>query len=492
MELATDRFGFVHKKFQEYFAARWIANEVLLNFDLQIMIDYVNKYIYDISWHEILILALSALPQKQAKTILDHILTLGKIPPFYLKSISLENVKCFKGTHFLNLSNENKPANWTVILGNNGTGKTTLLQCIASLDPLHLKEGTRFADVNKEEQEFEIACHETKNPIQSLVGKIFYDLEDNSPQVKFLVENIDIVYHKYFEGKESGNFYAPIVYAYGASRKSGESLLTGESKSNRHDNLFYDKDLMNAEEWLAQADYASRKTNALAETNLKKIKKILLDILPDVKGFDFKTSENLRNYVEFLTDYGSVRFKDLSLGYRVMISWIVDLARQMFERYPSSSDPLSEPAIVLVDEIDLHLHPSWQRDIIHFLAKHFKKTQFIVTAHSPLIVQSAENVNVVLLQKDIAKGSVSISNEINVTYNGWTLEEILSDLMGLEKTVSDKYLLLTQKFEKAIYEDDAAAAKKIYDKLDKILHPENHLRKLMRIQMAALRGEGVE
>ncbi len=72
-----------------------------------------------------------------------------------------------------------------------------------------------------------------------------------------------------------------------------------------------------------------------------------------------------------------------------MIAWVIDFASRMVDRYPDSPDPLAEPAVVLVDEIDLHLHPKWQRELIGFLTERFPNTQFIVTAHSPLIVQAA-------------------------------------------------------------------------------------------------------
>lgn len=74
VEQAPDQFGFVHKTFQEYFAAKWIANETLLNFDVQIMIDYVEKFIDNAFWQETLLLALRALPKKQVQKILEYIL----------------------------------------------------------------------------------------------------------------------------------------------------------------------------------------------------------------------------------------------------------------------------------------------------------------------------------------------------------------------------------------------------------------------------------
>ncbi len=96
-----------------------------------------------------------------------------------------------------------------------------------------------------------------------------------------------------------------------------------------------------------------------------------------------------------------VSLRDLSLGYQTLIAWMVDLAHRLFERYPDCDNPLEQPAIVLVDEIDLHLHPKWQRTVISRLTRIFKQTQFIVTAHSPLIVQSApKDANIVLLKRE--------------------------------------------------------------------------------------------
>ena len=74
VEQAPDQYGFVHKTFQEYFAAKWIANEALLNFDVQIMIDYVDKFIDNAFWQETLLLALRALPHKQTLKVLEYIL----------------------------------------------------------------------------------------------------------------------------------------------------------------------------------------------------------------------------------------------------------------------------------------------------------------------------------------------------------------------------------------------------------------------------------
>ena len=101
----------------------------------------------------------------------------------------------------------------------------------------------------------------------------------------------------------------------------------------------------------------------------------------------------------------------------------------MFDRYPVSVNPLLEPAIVLVDEIDLHLHPKWQRKIFEYLSEKFPRTQFVVTAHSPLVVQSApKDANIVVLRKE--DDHVVIDNDVE-SVQSWRLDQILdSDLFG--------------------------------------------------------------
>ncbi len=102
----------------------------------------------------------------------------------------------------------------------------------------------------------------------------------------------------------------------------------------------------------------------------------------------------------------------------------------MVERYPDSADPLAEPAFVAVDEIDLHLHPVWQRKLMGFLTKRFPNTQFVATAHSPLVAQAAADANLVVLRRE--GDHVVIDNDVE-NIRGWRIDQILtSDLFGLE------------------------------------------------------------
>jgi hypothetical protein len=115
-----------------------------------------------------------------------------------------------------------------------------------------------------------------------------------------------------------------------------------------------------------------------------------------------------------------------------MFAWTVDLAWRLFEAFPDSPDPLSESAIVLIDEVDLHLHPRWQRDIARRLLTHFPRVQFIATTHSPVTAQEAlaEGGNVAVVRWEDHEARI-----LNrpIPSQKWRFDQLLvSELFGLE------------------------------------------------------------
>ena len=198
--------------------------------------------------------------------------------------------------------------------------------------------------------------------------------------------------------------------------------------------------LLNVERWLLDLDYAESKSKHVLKSNVyNSVKDVLLNILPSVSGIRCTAGSGHfpRASVEFQTRFGWVSLNKLGHGYQAMIAWMVDFVSRLIERYPDSDDALSEPAICLIDEIDLHLHPVWQRKLISYLSVKFPNTQFIVTAHSPLVVQAAANAdaNIAVLVRSKEKDAdgnyyVEIKNNPEDVKN-WRLDQILtSDLFG--------------------------------------------------------------
>ena len=213
--------------------------------------------------------------------------------------------------------------------------------------------------------------------------------------------------------------------------------------------------------------------------------------MPDIEDirFTIPTKEKLTPSVEFKTSFGYwVSINQLSLGYKTMVAWMVDVAARLFQRYPDSDNPLAEPAIILVDEIDLHLHPKWQRKIFDYLSDKFPKTQFIVTAHSPLVVQAApKDANIVVLRKEGDK--VIIDNDVK-SVNDWRIDQILSsELFGNISPRSNDVEQMLERRKELIQKNRLSPSEKVEldrlnEKADKLPYAEsktdNEAREIIR------------
>jgi predicted ATP-binding protein involved in virulence len=366
-------------------------------------------------------------------------------PPAYFLSLSLENVRSFGEKQTIPFARaDGRPAQWTIILGDNGVGKTTVLKALAGLRPdsfiAYGDESDLYVSyffvnyVNK--------IPERSNAIRGLMEvAIQYNGAFLTGNDESYVIKSEIGFDASKKGKhkiQMGSAFRQVhigllCYGYGASRTVGNSTLAINSDSvDTCVSLFDDHaDLLNPEEWFLQMEYSSLKQDEQAKKSLEQVRQVLLQVLPDVTDIRI-SSRGRQQYLELQTPYGWVRLLDMSLGYQTLVVWLTDFASKLIIRYPDSKNPLEEPAIILIDEIDLHLHPSWQRKLIGFLSEIFKNTQFIATAHSPLVVQAAGDVdaNVVLLRRE-GDQTVVVTDVADV--RGWRLDQILtSELFGLE------------------------------------------------------------
>jgi predicted ATP-binding protein involved in virulence len=283
---------------------------------------------------------------------------------------------------------------------------------------------------------------------------------------------------------------ANTVYGYGVVRNMETKGISAEPLFDviaiTAENLLKNSNLINFEDWLFQLDYAAKNRQEKAAFKRDLLKEILTgNIFPDISAIRFVSTEKANNYIEYQTKNGWCRFYELGYGYQAMLAWLMDFIKKLFDRYPDSPNPLKEPAILLVDEIDLHLHPYWQRTIIKYLSDLLPQTQFIVTTHSPFILQSIENVNLYTLRRE---GDQVISTHLgNQSFIGWSIEEILREIMELGDDVhTDYYQQLSQNFDNALNENNYLTAKNTYEAFVKILHPASVERKIMEIQLSQI------
>lgn len=187
------------------------------------------------------------------------------------------------------------------------------------------------------------------------------------------------------------------------------------------------------------------------------------------------------------TPNGEIYFEYLSSGFKSCIYIIHGIIKEIEYRFKKNGGIKVQDyeGIVLIDELDLHLHPQWQARMIYLLKRVLPKAQIIATTHSPHMVQAAE-INEIIALGVNESGSVYVRQLPNVQYGfqGWTVEEILEDVMGLAETRSPMYIEAVTEFEKSIVEENEDRILESYHKLDLMLHPSNPLRKLLKLQLA--------
>lgn len=421
--------------------------------------------------------------------------------PVYFTKLELENVRSFGERQELNLiDTDGRPARWTLLVGDNGVGKTTLLQCLARMRPVFNRPPDENTDPTHDPDlvEPELAGEEDNFVLDALARSIKSTEAKLDAQLSFGVPLsgrrrlprrgtistwIRITRSGgRLTGFERGgetpedidDIEEPLVLAYGAGRHPKTASIEKSVATGLVESLFkVESTLYDAEDLLYRLDYRALKDDEVARVRLDGLKQMLVEVLPDlhrtkdieIHGPPISGSFGVQSGVHVKTPYGNVPLSQLSLGYQTVFAWTVDMAWRLLERYPDSPTPLKEPAIVIVDEIDLHLHPRWQREIREHLTGHFPGIQFIATAHSPLMAQSSLGSNLAVLRK--MNDHALILNDPAVIQE-WRLDQVItSELFGLPSArPQDIEALLDRRYQLAEKQDLSADEKQELEILD--------------------------
>lgn len=395
--------------------------------------------------------------------------------PIYIDSLKMRNLRTFKGdVEVLFAKADGSLSQWTLILGDNGIGKSTLLQSIAWMKP-DLQDTTGIGMSLTKEKIEPFINNETNESLERLVRKDMDSSDFTSIEAKYISGvslnkaqkrsesswcstkmEISLNENRKLEevtpGFDTTNEEIFLknevhIFGYSASRVLGKANIGDAGIEDSLSSFLADNTILyDAEQILHTIHYAALGAPSEREKKryfnyLNVVKEALVSLLPDfenVKSIEISSPRFINNVLQdavlaITTKHGDkLPFGDFSLGYKTVMSWVIDLSWRLFNAYPDSKTPLNEAAIVLIDELDLHLHPVWQREIIRNLSLHFPNVQFIATAHSPLMVQAALQENYAVLKFYEEERCVKIINDLKAI-DGWRIDQILtSDFFGLK------------------------------------------------------------
>lgn len=342
----------------------------------------------------------------------------------YITKIRLKNIRCFEDIE-IDLNAGSGIRKWAVLLGNNGVGKTTLLRCIA----VGLCDRTGAAGLISDLQGDWVRK-------DSSDGKGTIEIELRAPALSRTVSSkLTIVNddgRETIEDFESSFEDSPediLVCAYGAGR--GTYGTRDYTKYRIIDSVYtlfdYELNMQNPELTLRRIQSGE----VDIPTILESIDRILMLSLGSTKLSP--TGITISGPWGTFMPLGSV-----GDGYKSTLTWVTDFLgwAMFYQGNILKREELS--GIVLVDELEQHLHPSWQRNIISLLQDQFPNTQFIVTSHSPLCASgladlSDENCKLVVFERAGDEGPVKAEDVPSL--RGLRADQVLrSRAFGLPET----------------------------------------------------------
>jgi energy-coupling factor transporter ATP-binding protein EcfA2 len=228
-----------------------------------------------------------------------------------------------------------------------------------------------------------------------------------------------------------------------------QRLMDGPEPIARVVSLFReDSSLVESVGWLREI-YLQRLENKPGAAELEKSVLALLDdgLLPDGVRVDQVDSEGLWVFQREVR----LPLRELSDGYRTVAALVMDIVRHLFRTFGAlqieeATDAegsflrVSHQGVVLIDEVDLHLHVSWQQRIGFWLKRHFPNLQFIVTTHSPFICQAADPKGLIRLPAPKEERAAEhVSEDLyNTVVHGSLDDAILTELFGMESPYSEE------------------------------------------------------
>lgn len=398
----------------------------------------------------------------------------------YIKSYTIEQIRSITQLHFE--FDEDHLAGWHVVIGENGTGKTTIIRAI-SLAIL----GPGLAPALRESWANWVAKDQTEGKIQIEVALdsdadgrkgrgrkatnhyipagIKIERKANGRKSYFSLSELerDDEDKNPYDYVWSGS-YGWFSAAFGPFRRfrggehDKEKVFASYPKVGAHITAYgEDAALTEIESWLVELYYRFKVGDKAATEMLNGITTVLSQggLLPHQAKIEDVNADG----IFFVDGNGNeVELLDLSDGFRSILSLTMELLRQLIDVYGheavfESKEYINLPGVVLIDEIDAHLHPTWQTRIGQWFTKYFPRLQFIVTTHSPLICRACgEHGKIFRLAapgSDMPSGEITGVERDRLVY-GDILEAYETDMFGDGVEWSDEGRALQKEYRDLI------------------------------------------
>ena len=363
---------------------------------------------------------------------------------------------------------------FNLIVGDNGAGKTTILEALAVCISDYVRSCTGdtkvrpFGDeairVGAESLDVECRFEHEGPPARFVIHKPRERGPGRQARREFVGSRTPSIAHSH-ELRESGGGYAadlsepagrPLGVLYSTARAvpkervprslGGKSAAYVDALLDREVGLGYFASWMSVKHSLD--DERSRQALASIQNSVQRF-------LPCYGNLRLGGPDG---HALLIDRHGkTIAVRQLSHGERGILAVVLDLTWRLAQLNVESPDPASDAgAIVLIDEIDLHLHPKWQREIVHKLTETFPRCQFIATTHSPQVIGEVEPDRIQILTED---GAYSPDRSY-----GMDSSRVLEEIMEADPRTGTVLALLTQ-IKTRIDGDGFNAARRLLEQL---------------------------
>ena len=437
----------------------------------------------------------------------------------YLEKLKLHNFRCYEKLEI----DFNRQL--TVLVGKNGSGKTTVLEAIAialgtwfvgfnivnakginkRTDPLRKAYQIGATDDVQTQFPVEIEAwgkiEESKDQILHWKRELYTPTGTmTTKDAKEIVEYAAEYQKAISQGRT--DIYLPMVAYYGTGRlwdyhrQKRTDVFKVSSRTNGYidclDGTANVKLMMDWFQIMTINKYQRQEENLESNPELDTVYLAMEKCLTNLSGYsDVKIRYNMGTqeldvyYSEQDKQRMRIPLNQLSDGYKGMISLVADIAYRMATLNPQlGTEVLSKgDGVVLIDEVDLHLHPAWQQKVIDNLMNIFPKVQFIVSTHAPAIISSVKTDKLRILS----------NKEVCMTANqvyGKDVNSVMKEIMGVNDR-PDQFVELFEKFYRLLSEKKYDEAGAVLDKLDEErgYHDPEIVKCRVKLKLERMRGK---